>query len=65
LKKQWTTVLKQQQISTKKNVTTGFEEMGQRLDDINAILASRPELKEIYADVVRQLKETGYRCKEN
>jgi uncharacterized Fe-S cluster-containing radical SAM superfamily enzyme len=31
--------------------------MGQRLDDINAILASRPELKQIYADVVRQLKD--------
>jgi hypothetical protein len=49
-------VLKQEQISTKKNVTTGFEEMGQRLDDINVILASRPELKQIHADVVRQLE---------
>ena len=53
-------VLKQEQISTKKNVTTGFEEMGQRLDDINAILESRPELKRIHADVVQQLKDTGF-----
>ncbi len=55
--------LKQEKISTKKNVTTGFEQMGQRLDDINAILSSRPELKNIHADVVKQLEREGYDVK--
>ena len=58
-------VLKQEQISTKKNVTTGFEEMGQRLDDINVILSSRPELKQIHADVVQQLQRAGYDAKRS
>lgn len=58
-------VLKQEQISTKKNVTTGFEEMGQRLDDINTLLSSRPELKQIHADVVKQLEREGYDVKRS
>ena len=58
-------VLKQEQISTKKNVTTGFKEMGQRLDDINVLLSSKPELKEIHASIVRQLEREGYDVKRS
>ena len=65
LEEAMSSVLKQQQISTKKNITTGFEEMGQRLDDINAILSSRPELKQIHADVVQQLQRAGYDAKRS
>lgn len=65
LEEAMTSVLKKEQISTKKNVTTGFEEMGQRLDDINVLLSSRPELKQIHADVVQQLKRAGYDAKRS
>jgi len=58
------TALREAGVSTKKNVTTGFEEMGQRLDDINARLSSIPELKQIHADVVQQLKREGYDLKK-
>lgn len=60
-----TTALKEAGISTKQNVTTGFEEMKQRLDDINVRLASIPELKELHADVVKQLERTGYDVKRS
>ena len=39
--------------------------MGQRLGDINVILSSRPELKQIHADVVQQLQRAGYDAKRS
>ena len=56
-------VIDRKQIATKTNLTTGFGEMRQRLDDINVLLSSRPELKQIHADVIKQLERTGYDVK--
>ena len=53
-----TNVLKQEEISTKKNITTGFEEMGQRLDNINKILEQDPVLKSQFKNIEKKIERT-------
>ena len=57
-------VLERKQISTRQDVETGFGEMKQRLDDINVLLSSRPELKQIHADVIKQLEKANIDVKQ-